>query len=85
MTMQITVTADDIARGTPCSAGRCPISRAVRRSLPDYSGAIVGHDNVIVWQGVVYSRIPLPPAAQRFVKAFDQREPVEPFSFAVEI
>jgi hypothetical protein len=87
MTTTITVTADDIAKGKPCSAGRCPIATALNRSLSDeYSNTLVGHHfaSVLGKRGR-WVQIKLPDNASRFVRAFDEGQPVEPFSFAVEI
>lgn len=94
-TVQVDVTADDIARGTPRTACDCPVSIALKRALGATLVPVDGR-RASVWFGtdqVAPARVELPKAAQDFITAFDARgfdprrsdNPPAPFSFAVEL
>lgn len=83
---KITVNKTNIKKGKPCSAGGCPIALAVGREFP---GKVVSvSDDVIeVFEPFKYGATAVfyhtPRSAQRFIKRFDNGQPVEPFTFAL--
>lgn len=87
----LNVTADDIARGTPCSAGTCAIALAARRA---FVAAGIPHDvNLTVSNRFVYStgsggsvRYALPERADLFIWQFDKdRTKCQPCSFELDL
>lgn len=80
--VKVDVTADDISRGERNNTFNCPIAMALKR---------LGVEHPIVNRGywfdswaVLYpSRLPV--EARRFIEAFDQGRPVEPFSFYTDM
>ncbi len=91
-TVQIEVTADDIANGKPYECVRCPIALAMKRAGIDQ--VAVGDRFFCFGPGGpedpnslddAREHHVLPPEAGRFVDRFDSLQPVEPFSFNVEI
>ena len=81
--VRVSVTAEDIAQGTPYHSWGCPIAIAMTRAL----GHPVGVDEKWCWfvekEGDVRHLHGLPEAVQAFVRAYDQQQPVAPFSFTV--
>ncbi len=77
----INVTSDDIAKGKRGSACSCPIALAIKRATNQ--ACHVG----VRWYSFErdLTDMPLPRKAGEFVIAFDQKQPVEPFSFELDI
>jgi hypothetical protein len=80
-TYTIDVTQEDIDRGERAKCMRCPIARAMQRVFPVNKVSVFG---AITWIGNDrYSD--LPDEAQQFIMYFDEDEPVEPFSFTINL
>lgn len=77
--IEVHVTADDIAHGRRSDCTRCPVALAVGRAMGEPC-------NVTAYSIYTESRIALtPPAAARFIEAFDDLVDVKPFSFCVNM
>ena len=86
----ITVTAEHITRGRPGVGSGCAIALALLDAFPgatdtcvgDYAGVFYGGgdelDDRDVWSL-------LPGEARHFVRDFDDGQPVEPFTFTLDI
>ena len=80
--LTITVTADDIAAGLPCSSSRSPIAIAVRRHCTKH---------VYVGRGYVTADglwLTLPESAERFRRLYDSAETrgqAQPFTFTLAL
>ena len=89
-TVTVTVTAGHITRGTPGSGSGCAIALALLDAFPGATDASVGD-----YAGVFYNAggdlddrdawALLPGAARHFVRDFDDRQPVGPFTFTLDI
>ena len=83
----IQITEDDIRRGVPISADRCPMAHALRRAT--------GYDWQVgvscIWRNdssgnvLAGSTTQLPKKAVQFVTAVDCHHPVHPLWFEMEI
>ena len=87
MNVTIEVTADDIAKGKPCEAVECQVFLAASRALPEVRLA-VGPETL--WIGESFCDragwdAPLPDVAVGAIHRIDNGQPVEPFSFVVDI
>ncbi len=82
----IEVTDDDISDGVPLLTHSCPIALAAKRINLAKVISVGGHF-AYVRNG--YSSYPaivtLPIEAIDFISAFDSNQPVEPFSFEIEV
>jgi len=78
MTQTITVTANDIARGVRGRACECPIAHAFMREF-HLGHVIVTY--VCVWDCDTDRSWGLPPAASKFMRAFDDGLTVQPITF----
>ncbi len=79
--MTIQVTAEDIAMGTRGWAYYCPIALAWKRQSGHRAAVSAGSlkdTHTLQWHS-------LPRSAQRFIKAFDNGKPVEPFEFKIDL
>jgi hypothetical protein len=94
----ITVTAEHIAEGKPDNCRDCPVALAILAAMPDarrvsvmqsLEGRTYTQIRVIPDSTRPANRTTLeadlPAEVARFVRAFDHGEPVEPFSFTVDI
>ena len=81
--VRVSVTAEDIAQGKPYVCWGCPVAIAMTRTL-GYPVA-VDEWRWFMEEGSVRRLHGLPDAVQAFVKAYDQQQPVAPFSFTVEV
>lgn len=81
----VEVTEEDITGGVRASACVCPIALALHRQ--GFRGHVVGDKDVIAdYAGnEAIVRYDLPSSAQRFIKKFDTRRRVEPFSFEMTL
>lgn len=90
MKVQIEVTREDLDLGIMCSIHRCPVARAISRSLAGYWE--VGVFTVVcrdVNRNYLYGT-DLPPKAANFIKAFDglhekDRGKLAPISFELSV
>lgn len=78
--MRVTITRDDIRRGTRRSPFSCPIARALKREHGIIAG--VGITSVETLQPISKwkLRAELSLKAERFVNDFDEGKPVKPFT-----
>lgn len=82
MKTRIEVTQEDIEKGKLGECSACPIALAMRRATG--KPFEVGTD--IYWLGFdLRSERMLPPEAALFVSDFDDKKPVQPFSFEIEL
>lgn len=82
--MKITVTQEDISHGIAKDCEECPIAHALERALGCRS--YVERDSFFYRKdGRFTANLPLPEIASAFIAAFDAGQPVEPFSFEVEV
>ena len=82
MKVTITVTQDDIDNGCQGNAIACPVARAAARVLDDRYLSV--RTNVLEFVEPLIL-IPLPSAAVEFIRRFDSRARVEPFSFDLDV
>jgi hypothetical protein len=79
--MTISVTMPMILFGSRCNGAECPLAKAFAAAgFPDVM-VVSDHVDFYDHQGDVCATFPLPPAAQRFLKAFDRHILVQPFVF----
>ncbi len=81
----VNVTADDIKAGKRKKIDRCAVALAAKRAFKEARWAI---GDEIVYAPTGCDRLaatPLPPSAQKFIKAFDERRVVKPFAFEVSV
>lgn len=86
--MRITVTQDDIDKGCRKDAFGCAVARAVCRALGVSEDESVGVDDEAIdfydeLQGRPTAKVPA--VATLFIMAFDRGDPVQPFSFWLDI
>lgn len=84
--MRVEVTAEDIAKGDPGHPENCAIACALRRLGIKFSS--VGGVSSTVRGPVVYingGKKYLPVEVGVFARAFDEREPVEPIAFDLDV
>ena len=77
--MRIEVTQADIRRGRRFSECGCPVARATRRATKWRKPVFVGDGEIAVGD----QAWGMPRAVSRFVSAFDEGEPVKPFTFTL--
>lgn len=85
--VQITVTADDIARGHREGCQNCPVAFALWRVALDAVDMVVMRDDVKFYR-CGGGRNPIrkfPREVTRFIDDFDAGRPVAPFSFSLSI
>lgn len=92
MKRTVTVLQDDIDHGIRREPGDCPIARAVKRDLADLIGETmtVGVSSILtLWSDAKKFKYGmsarLPGEAATFICLFDNRVPVEPFKFEIEL
>jgi hypothetical protein len=90
--LTIELTRGDIRMGVARHSSLCPITLAATRAVADWQGhASTGHLWLTIYAGDpqtsthVLQHYRLPEAAARFVQAFDEGLPVEPFTFTVDL
>jgi len=81
MKVMFSVTGEDIKHGNRSMPGSCPIARAAKRTFGAGSIVSVGSDKITV-DG---KSVTLTPEAADFVKNFDNKKTVAPFSFIVDL
>lgn len=85
MNVTISVTQDDINEGEPAECGICPIALAARRALKTAAELSVFSDHIKIYFAVRVVLAALPRIAQDFIIDFDNFDPVQPFSFDLDI
>ena len=83
-TITIEVNKKDIKKGIKHQYNRCPIARAIRRTLSKAKKIAVGTDNIkfILKKHLYY--INSPPKAVKFMNNFDSGKQVKPISFRLK-
>lgn len=86
--MLINVTAECIANGKPYRSQCCPIALAVKNIFPDARMSVGPGTIYVSFPGLLIMdvyfndrRFDVPLIARKFMREFDQGNPVEPFSF----
>lgn len=82
--MKIEVTQEDIERGKRCDGLICPISQAVKRATGN-TVCVSQNYFFLLSRASSMDDFKLPQPAIDFIAAFDAGQPVEPFSFEVEV
>ena len=78
----ITVTQDDIDKGSRGESCKCPVALALKRAVPHSDGVeVCEHFFVFHDAGVRWFTSLLPLEVVRFVEEFDAGGKVEPFEF----
>ena len=81
--IMVEVTADDIENGIQSDPCLCPVALALARA--EYDNPYVGLVTFSVgYVGTNYRSGYMSYAATQFIRAFDEGEPVEPTTFALE-
>ncbi len=90
MTIVVDVTAENIAKGVKDDCSRCPVALAIRRALSlnvnetsDY--VTVNEDEIEIRRDGRNLSIETPEVAEEFILNFDYGDPVEPFTFPLEL
>jgi hypothetical protein len=86
--MRIRVAQEDIDKGEPKSARRCPIALAVCRAASvDPSAVWVSTNFLSIDAGDPHAEriASVPGLAREFIKLFDKDSVVEPFEFELEL
>jgi hypothetical protein len=81
----IEVTQRDISRGVPADCSKCPVALAVRRATKIRKIAADTSGLFRIAPYTEFARFTAKHPARKFIKDFDAGEPVEPFSFEVEL
>ncbi len=87
--VQIDVTQEDIEKGVRFAGGNCPIAKALQRkfNLRPEQFSVGGYviltvkDGELLWNSKWADWLKSSEAAKRFIKRFDQGEPVLPSRF----
>lgn len=89
MKLSVNVTQDHIARGKRGNSESCPVALAIRELLPEGSYVAVDEDRIYVesrtWVAGTYVKADASDEVVEFEHLFDSGEPVEPFSFEVDL
>jgi hypothetical protein len=86
-TVEVSVTAEHIAGGEPDSCWGCPIALAAMDAIPNFDVTVnrfqIGIDEI---DGkIAPTWVDLPDEAVTFIDRFDDGEPVEPFTFTMQV
>jgi hypothetical protein len=87
-TVEISVTAEDIANGAISDCVACPIALAIGRVIPDAITVDVFTDHADFCDTVKFEPLAdatLPDSAAEFINRFDNRREVQPFTFQLEV
>lgn len=82
--MKIRVTKEHIKKGIRTSPSQCPVARALKAKGLVNVGVT---EDDINWnkRGGPYQWAATPPTVTEFIRAFDKKQPVKPFSFQLEV
>lgn len=90
--MRIEVTADHIRDGKRTDPCLCPVARAIDAANPQkwWAMTLVGGYGVVDFLGYVgglqrSETRELPEAAREWIRRFDEKDPVEPFAFEMDV
>jgi hypothetical protein len=85
MIITVDVTQEDIDNGERVHCSKCPIALAVHRLFPDAAGVSVAHDIALFNDGLKpFQHFLITEEAREFIRRFDHKMEVEPFSFKAE-
>lgn len=82
-TITVSVTQEDIEKGRRKEARSCPIALAARRAFKERPLAVDGWSIVLHADREDEQSLRLPRDAERRLDAFDEGDPMEPFTFEV--
>lgn len=88
MKITVNVTQEDIEAVVAGSRCECPVARAIERATPGASEVSVTADSVMLYprlDNTDPSLRTLPLDVCRFVEAFDDRRPVAPMTFDLDV
>lgn len=80
----VEVTADDIRHGQRGTCDRCAVARAVCRTFRCEPDVIAIDGDWLIFVNTPYLCIDLPQTVRDFIDAFDNEQPVQPFTFELE-
>lgn len=84
--MLVHVTQEDIDNATAKSCTYCPVAIAMTKILAEGLTVHVLTQGMKIWKmDDGWWRTQNPPEVVQFIKAFDRRDPVSPFSFEVDV
>jgi hypothetical protein len=78
--IRVSVTQRDIDKGEPICDNRCPIALAISRTVKRRVGVTYG---AVYLLNEVHQMYELTPTAERFIRRFDNGQPVQPFTFTM--
>ncbi len=76
----INVTQEDIDQGQPHKSRTCPVALAIQRAT-NIENIEVGHIGCAI---LIKRYITFPDGVQNFIQKFDNKLPVDPFSFELD-
>ena len=84
--MKITVTQDDIDKGMQSNGIHCPVARAIRQHV-SLSYVAVNRWTLYFRRSDApsYQRTSLPASVNDFIRRYDNRQPVAPFEFDLNL
>jgi hypothetical protein len=84
--MVINVTQEHISKGKRLACHECPVALAIAEVVKPEHEVMVDCDISILNQsaGILWDA-EYPPEVEEFIRAFDGDQPVEPFSFELDI
>ena len=80
----VTVTEGHITEGVRGSCSHCPVALALDDAFPDATAYANGATFDLWFHAGDAMRFDLPAEAESFILAFDDGDPVEPFTFTVD-
>jgi hypothetical protein len=83
-TFTIDVTQDEIDEGQPGNPFTCPIALAINRRFPCAYAEVCSTSIDFDLDGVCH-RFNVSREVRHFISDFDEREPVRPFTFVLEL
>lgn len=83
--LEITVTADHIARGARCTSDACPVALAIKETLHPLSVDVQVEVINFGVPGGKFAPVVPPDEVACFVDEFDDGLPVQPFTFTLEV
>ena len=81
MKVKVNVTQNHIQRGRRSNSNYCPIALALKETLGLKTVSV--SDGVLFGGGYERLRVQLPLHARKFIRAFDDKKAVKPFSFTL--
>lgn len=79
--MNITIAAFHINHGHRHNSNICPVALAVCGQVPGAYLVSASHENIHFTVDGIRKDVPTPRNVKQFMEAYDNNEPVQPFSF----